>query len=161
MQNVQIIRADYNDPRHGADLIAMLDVYAHDPMGGGTALPQTTKDNLLAGLAAHVHAFSFLAYDGETPIGLANCFEGFSTFKARPLVNIHDIAVHADYRGQGVGQALLAAVENEAIQRGACKITLEVLSGNKTAQRSYMKFGFEGYALDPEAGHALFWEKAL
>ena len=34
-------------------------------------------------------------------VGLALCFVGFSSFKARPLINIHDIAVRPEVRGQG------------------------------------------------------------
>ena len=37
----------------------------------------------------------------DKPVGLATTFEGFSTFAAKPLINIHDIAVLPDYRGRG------------------------------------------------------------
>ncbi|NBQ06516.1 MAG: radical SAM protein [Betaproteobacteria bacterium] len=50
-------------------------------------------------------AASFIAWLDGQPIGLINCFEGYSTFKAKPLLNVHDIAVLDGYRGQGVGQA--------------------------------------------------------
>ena len=41
-------------------------------------------------------------------VGLIDCFAGFSTFAAKPLLNVHDIVVHASRRGQGIAQALLA-----------------------------------------------------
>jgi hypothetical protein len=44
---------------------------------------------------------------------------------------------------------------------GCCKLTLEVLSGNTTAQTSYQRFGFAQYQLDPAAGQALFMQKWL
>jgi ribosomal protein S18 acetylase RimI-like enzyme len=94
-------------------------------------------------------------------VGLINCFEGFSTFKCKPLVNIHDVVVIDGYRGQGVSQRMMDKVEEIARQRGCCKLTLEVLEGNKPAQRAYLRYGFSGYQLDPETGHALFWEKYL
>ena len=56
---------------------------------------------------------------------------------------------------------MLTQVEDIARQRGCCKLTLEVLEGNKAAQRSYRGFGFEGYQLVPEMGRAMFWEKPL
>lgn len=40
-------------------------------------------------------------------------------------------------------------------------MTLEVLSNNHRAQQAYRRFGFAGYALDPEAREALFWQKKL
>lgn len=65
------------------------------------------------------------------------------------------------FRGLGVSQLMLAKVEEQAKKRGCCKITLEVLEGNEIARNSYMKFGFDGYELDPEMGKALFWQKTL
>ena len=56
---------------------------------------------------------------------------------------------------------MLAVVEEIARKKGCCKITLEVLQGNRVAQNAYRKFGFDNYALDPEAGHAEFWQKSL
>ena len=37
----------------------------------------------------------------------------------------------------------------------------EVLSGNAVATRSYLRFGFAQYALDPAVGHAMFMQKWL
>ena len=91
----------------------------------------------------------------------SNCFEGFSTFAAKPLVNIHDLAVSQNFRGMGISQLLLNKVEEVAREKGCCKVTLEVLSGNQTAINSYQKFGFRQYELDPEKGQAQFWEKKL
>ena len=55
----------------------------------------------------------------------------------------------------------MVAVEEVALLKGCFKITLEVLSSNVPAKAAYEKFGFTGYELDPEKGHALFWEKPL
>lgn len=120
----------------------------------------------------------------DKPVGLATTFEGFSTFAAKPLINIHDIAVLPEYRGKGtvclhvcrllfmfhfhiclhaigVGQVLLQEVEDFARSRGCCKLTLEVLQGNIIAQKAYSKFGFAGYELGDGLGHAMFWQKKL
>lgn len=155
-----ITLADYRDPRDAADVVALLDAYARDPMGGGAPLAETTKARLAEDLAANPQAFSLLARMDERAVGLANCFMGYSTFAAAPLVNIHDLAVLPETRGRGVGKALLAAIEAEALKRGACKITLEVLSGNP-ARCLYAREGFGDYQLDPATGHALFWQKRL
>ncbi len=161
MHELTVDLADYGDPRDAADLVMLLDAYASDPMGGGTPLCQEAREALVPGLAATPGAFSLIARLDERAVGLANCLTGFSTFAARPLVNIHDVAVLPDFRGQGIGKALFAAIDAEAAKRGACKITLEVLSGNECAKGLYLALGYGDYQLDPAAGHALFWQKKL
>ena len=52
-------------------------------------------------------------------------------------------------------------VERLARERGCCKVTLEVLEGNTSAQAAYRRAGFEGYQLDPLMGRAMFWQKWL
>jgi ribosomal protein S18 acetylase RimI-like enzyme len=162
---VQVRRADYKLAADRAAITTLLDSYARDPMGGGAALAAEPLARLCDDLAQRPYAFSFIAWQGsaqgELPVGLVNCFEAYSTFKAQPLINIHDLAVHPSARGQGVGQALMQAVEQEAKARKACKITLEVLSGNAVALKSYTRFGFAGYQLDPATGQAVFLQKWL
>jgi GNAT superfamily N-acetyltransferase len=155
-----IALADYSNPRDAADVVALLDAYARDPMGGGAPLRDDVKARLPGDLAAHPQAFPLLARIEDKAVGLANCFMGYSTFAAAPLVNIHDLAVLPGYRGAGIGKALLAAVETEALKRGASKVTLEVLSGDP-ARRLYAREGYGDYQLDPATGHALFWQKRL
>lgn len=161
---IRVCRADYAKPRHAQALVELLDAYARDPMGGGEALSDDAKAKLVPGLAACPQAFSVLAFAGadeSTAVGLVNCFEGFSTFAARPLVNVHDVAVLGSHRGQGIAERMLALVEEMAKERGACKLTLEVLQGNAGAQRLYQRVGFANYQLDPAMGHAQFLQKKL
>jgi ribosomal protein S18 acetylase RimI-like enzyme len=153
--------ADYADPRDAAELVMLLDSYARDPMGGGAPLCQETRDAVVPGLSATPGAFSLIARLDGKPVGLANCFTGFSTFAAQPLVNVHDLAVLPGYRGRGIGRALLRGVEREAERRGASKVTLEVLSRNERAKSLYLALGYGEYQLDPEAGQALLWQKNL
>lgn len=159
--SIEIVQADYKNPQHARDLVYLLNTYAMDPMGGGVALAEQVKMTLVAELAKRNFALSLLVYVDEKPAGLLNAFEGFSTFAAKPLLNVHDIIVAQEFRGLQLSQKLLAALEIIARERGCCKITLEVLSGNETAKRAYLKFGFAGYELKPEAGQALFWQKKL
>lgn len=156
-----IRRVDYAAAADRVALITLLDAYAQDPMGGGAPLVDDVKKRLCDDLAALPSAASFIAWLDDKPVGLVNTFEGYSTFKARPLLNVHDIAVLPAWRGQGIGQALLAACEAHARERGCCKITLEVLSGNTRALCSYERFGFAPYVLDPAEGNALLMQKWL
>jgi ribosomal protein S18 acetylase RimI-like enzyme len=156
-----VARADYADATDARAIAALLDLYARDPMGGGAPLSAGVLAAVVPGLAATPGAFSVLArIDGE-PVGLANCFFAFSTFAARPLVNIHDVVVDPRFRGTGIGRALFSAIEAIAREGGACKVTLEVLSGNAPARALYASLGYGDYALDPETGTALFWQKRL
>ena len=159
--SVLVCRADYANPAHAAALVGLLDAYAQDPMGGGQALSEFAKFNLVQALAARPQAFSVLAFDGDKPVGLVNCIEGFSTFACQPLVNVHDVAVLMPYRGLRIAEQMLAVAEAVARERGACKLTLEVLPGNARAIRLYERVGFAGYQLDPAMGHARFLQKHL
>lgn len=152
---------DFASPREGQALLALLDAYAQDPAGGGVALKPEVLSRLVAELACRPTAFSVVAWRGDQAVGLINCFEGFSTFAAQPLVNVHDVVVLAEYRSQGIARAMLVVVEIEARRRGACKLTLEVLSGNRPALRTYVSCGFEAYTLDPALGSASFMQKRL
>jgi len=158
---LRISRVDYRDPAHADALVFLLDAYARDPAGGGQPLSEFARTHLVAELAARPQAFSVLAFDGAQPVGLVNCIEGFSTFACRPLVNVHDVVVLASHRGRRVGEQLLALVEAIARERGACKLTLEVLQGNSPAIKLYERIGFAGYQLDPSLGQAQFLQKWL
>lgn len=158
---VQVFQANYADPRHAQAVVALLDAYARDPAGGGEPLSAFARQRLVPELAARPTAFSVLAFMAEQPVGLVNCIEGFSTFACKPLVNVHDVVVMPALRGAGIGQRMLERVEQIARSRGACKLTLEVLSGNRSAIRLYERSGFAPYELDPAMGQAQFFQKWL
>jgi ribosomal protein S18 acetylase RimI-like enzyme len=158
---ISLFRADYRNADHGAAIVALLDAYARDPMGGGQPLPQAARDGLITALSVFPTAFTVLAMADEQPAGLANCFDGFSTFACKPLVNIHDVVVAPQFRGQGIARRLFAEIEVVAREKGCCKMTLEVLSGNKPALGLYRSLGFGDYVLDPAQGKAVFWQKSL
>ena len=103
----------------------------------------------------------FLAWDKDTPVGIAVCFVGFSTFMARPLLNIHDLAVIPAYRRQGVGRLLLERVAAKGQELGCCKLTLEVRADNHSAQRLYEAVGFDNAASYGGAVRVWFLEKRL
>jgi ribosomal protein S18 acetylase RimI-like enzyme len=161
MQNLEILKNPYEDPKFASAIFEVLNSYAEDPMGGGESLSAFTKENLVNELKGRNWVVTFLALMDGQPVGLLIAMEGFSTFVARPLMNIHDVAVVPGMRGNGIGKALFAALEEESIRRGCCKLTLEVLSGNQRAMGVYASLGFQPYELDPEAGTAEFWEKKL
>ena len=139
---VEIRLSDLNSAADAAAVIAVLDSYASDPRGGSEPLSAQVRDRLIPGLKSHPTTRIWLAWDNGQAVGLCVGFLGFSTFQARPLLNIHDLAVVPGRRGGGVGRALLSAAESHARQAGCCKLTLEVLDDNHPARGLYERFGF-------------------
>jgi len=159
--NIDLIVADYSNEQYSIDIMMLLKSYALDPMGGGEPLSNYANDNLIHELSKRTDVISIICYVDNKPAGLVNCFEGFSTFKCKPLLNIHDVVVLREYRGLGICQQMLEKIEAIAKERNYCKLTLEVLEGNNAAQSAYLKYGFKAYELDPANGKALFWQKEL
>ena len=158
---VVVVQADLARPDHQAAVVRLTSAYAADPMGAGQPLAPAVTERMIPGLRATPSTKIFLAYLGDEAVGLATCFVGFSTFQARPLINIHDMAVLEDTRGRGVGRALLDAVERAARELGCCKLTLEVNEGNRRALGLYRSAGFAQAGADGPTGGALFFAKAL
>ena len=149
--DVQIRTADFDNPADRAGLIEVLDSYASDPIGGGEPLSEDVRRRLIPALQEQTNTLALLAMADGRPVGVAICFFGFSTFKARPLLNIHDLAVIPSHRGRGVGRALLAAAEDRARARGCCKLTLEVQEDNLPARSLYGRFGFADFVVGNSA----------
>ena len=158
---MKILVADYADPTHREAIVGVLDSYASDPKGGGQPLADEVRERLADGLEAHPTSLVLLAFRGDRPVGIAVCFFGFSTFRALPLLNVHDLAVVPDLRGQGVGRALLHEAEARALERGCCKLTLEVQDDNRNARGLYTSFGFEDFELAGESAMTRFLSKPL
>ena len=158
---IKVFPLDLSEPGQPEIWLDLLDHYARDPMGGGEGLSDFAKVNLVRVIRDVPGFHGALAWLDGKAVGLIDCFAGFSTFAAQPLLNVHDIVVHENWRGQGIGQALLIWAEERARQLGCCKLTLEVLSNNLRAMHAYERAGYVPYILDPAAGHALLMQKNL
>ncbi len=158
---LRVVPLDLADPQHAVAFLDLLDHYARDPMGGGDGLLPETRATLVEALKDVPGFHSALAFIDQAAVGLIDCFIGFSTFAAKPLLNVHDIVVRDTVRGQGIGQALLAWAEQRAREIGCCKLTLEVLANNHRAMAAYQRAGYVPYELDPAAGQALLLQKPL
>ena len=136
---VDIVEADLNLPTHQKAVVAMTAAYALDAMGNGGPLEAEALERLVPGLRSLPTTLILLAYADAEPVGIATCFRGFSTFLARPLINIHDLSVLPVWRGRGIGRRLLEAIAGIAKERGCCKVTLEV--GEPTVEMFRRKAG--------------------
>jgi ribosomal protein S18 acetylase RimI-like enzyme len=133
-------------------------------MGGGAGLAEDVRARLAGDLRERVArggAVVLVAERGGEPVGVAVCFLGYSTFRGRPLLNLHDLAVLPAARGAGVGRALLDAVGARAKELGCCKVTLEVREDNATARRLYARAGFVDSAPDGARTRTLFLEQSV
>lgn len=156
VSSLRIEPVHFANPVHVKALVDLLDVYHQDPMGEGAPWDRRKTSALLSGLERHPTSFVLLAWKGPDAVGMAVCFEGFSTFSAKPLVNIHDLVVVPQARRQGVAKALFAAVEAEARKMGAGRVTLEVRRDNAAAQALYASLGYGAGDAPME-----FWGKHL
>lgn len=159
--DLQFVLADYRSSRDCQAILQLMDIYARDPMGGGKPLATEVADRLCEGLATFPGACTVLAWWELRPIGLINAFPGYSTFAAQPLLNIHDVVVEPAWRGRQIFDCMLSVLEQVARERGCCKLTLEVLSGNEVARRVYQRNGFDDYQLSANNGTALFMQKPI
>ena len=158
---MKIVRADLEDRQHQTSLMEMVEAFSADPFGANRPLPEPAREGLIVGLREHPTTLVFLAFADEMPIGMAICFRSFSTFAARPVVNIHDFFVSEKARGRGVSRALLEAIEAEARALGCCKLTLEVLARNHRARSVYHAAGFVHASASDSPGGTLFYSRRL
>lgn len=138
---MEILEVNLSNPGHESAVLEITNRYAKDPMGDGKPLPDSIRKNLIDELKTFDTYTGFLAYVNGKAAGLANCFYGFSTFKASPLINIHDLAVLPEFRSMGIGQALIGSVVKKAEKENCCKVTLEVREDNR-ARNLYEREGF-------------------
>lgn len=147
---------DFSCAEHRQAVATLINVYIQDEMGGGEPLGAADQVRLAEGLGKHPAAVVLLAAGNGEYAGLLVAFENFSTFTARPMVNIHDVIVRPEYRGRGIGRLLMKGIIDEAARRGAARVTLEVRKDNLAAQHLYRSLGFE----ETSPG-MYYWRKSL
>ena len=157
---VSVRRAELDNAQDASAIVTVLDSYASDPRGGGVPLTADVRARLIDGLRRHPTTVVWLAFHGAQAVGICVAFTGFSTFHARPLLNIHDLAVLPGRRGRGIGHSLLTAAEEHARRNGYCKLTLEVQDDNAPALQLYERFGFRNVVYG-NSGPTRFLSKPL
>jgi ribosomal protein S18 acetylase RimI-like enzyme len=153
---LSIIQVDLQNQVHGQQLVKLLNDYMKDPMGNNRQMPGGLGPQIIAGLRNHPAYLGFFVLADDQFVGLANCNLNFSTFQARPLINIHDFIIAPTSRNKGAGSFLLRAIINYASQNGCCRVNLEVRDDNANAKSLYRKMGFSDCV-----PRMMFWEKRL
>ncbi|MEO5957547.1 MAG: GNAT family N-acetyltransferase [Opitutaceae bacterium] len=105
---------------------------------------EATEEKLRATLFPTTNAsvaHCILAFDGELPAGFAIYFFNYSTFLARPGLYLEDLFVKSEFRGQGIGKALLLHLARLANARGCGRMEWSVLDWNQPAIDFYESLG--------------------
>jgi ribosomal protein S18 acetylase RimI-like enzyme len=75
-------------------------------------------------------------------VGFLQLIPSFSSIAARPIWILNDAYVRSEWRGEGVGKALLAHAQDFARQSGVKRLVLETSEGNTLAQKLYEEMNF-------------------
>ena len=81
-------------------------------------------------------------YNGQ-PAGFALYFFNYSTWMGRPGIYLEDLFVQPEFRGLGIGKALLKQVAAIAVEKGCLRLQWEVLDWNTPAIDFYSAMGAE------------------
>jgi len=153
---LSILQVDLQNPAHCDQVIKLLNDYMKDPMGNNRPMPKELPSQIISGLKQHSGFLGFFVMADNQFAGLANCNINFSTFQAKPLINIHDFIVAPECRNMGAGHFLLRGIINYASQNGFCRVNLEVREDNQIAKSLYKKNGFSDCV-----PRMMFWERKL
>jgi GNAT superfamily N-acetyltransferase len=102
----------------------------------------STEADIRSGLfGSHPYAEVIVAKSDSQTIGFALFFHNYSTFLGRPGIYLEDLFVLPDFRGQGIGRKLLAALARLAVERGCGRLEWSVLDWNEPAIGFYTRMG--------------------
>ena len=99
-----------------------------------------------------------LGYLGDYPAGFTLFFHSFSTFLGKPGIYLEDLYVRPEFRGAGIGRALLIYIAKLARERGCGRLEWSVLDWNEPAIGFYKRVGaspVSGWTVYRVAGEAL------
>jgi GNAT superfamily N-acetyltransferase len=128
------------------EFIRALAVYEREP----DAVTATEADLLRDGFGEQPYFHCLIAeHDGGAkhagagprPAGFAFYFFNYSPWTGRPGLYLEDLFVHPEFRGLGIGKALLARVAAIAVEKGCPRLQWEVLDWNTPAVDFYAKLG--------------------
>lgn len=119
------------------DFIRALAVYEREP----DAVTATEADLLRDGFGPEPYYHCLIAEQDGKPAGFAFYFFNYSTWTGRPGLYLEDLFVNPEFRGIGIGKALLARVAAIAIEKGCPRLQWEVLDWNTPAVDFYAGLG--------------------
>jgi GNAT superfamily N-acetyltransferase len=119
--------------------IRALAAYEREP----DAVTATEEGLLRDGFGPNPFYFCLMAEEDGRPAGFALYFYNYSTWLGRPGLYLEDLFVHPEFRGLGIGKALLKRVAASALEKGCERLQWEVLDWNTPAIEFYRAMGAE------------------
>src|SRR5271166_2424462 len=119
--------------------IRALAAYEREP----NAVIATEADLLRDGFGTNPFYFCLIAESDGAPAGFALYFFNYSTWLGRPGLYLEDLFVHPEFRGLGIGKALLQRVAAIAVENNCPRLQWEVLDWNTPAIDFYRAMGAE------------------
>lgn len=117
-------------------LVKELAVFEKEP----EAVIVTEEEMLRDGFGDRPLWFGWVAEAGPQLLGMALCYDRYSTWKGRCLY-LEDIVVTASARGQGVGELLFRRCVRHGVEHKYNWMRWQVLDWNTDAIRFYERFG--------------------
>jgi GNAT superfamily N-acetyltransferase len=101
----------------------------------------TTEQLRIALFGPQPAAYALVAESNHEVVGFALYFHNFSTWEGVHGLYLEDLYVRAEYRGSGLGKALLISLANLAVERGYARLEWAVLDWNQPAIDFYRSLG--------------------
>jgi GNAT superfamily N-acetyltransferase len=86
-------------------------------------------------------AYALVAESNQQVVGFALYFRNFSTWEGVHGIYLEDLYVMPEYRGSGLGKALLTSLAELAVERGYARLEWAVLDWNQPAIEFYRSLG--------------------
>jgi len=134
---IAIRKAESADVGLILEFIRALAVFEREP----DAVTATEADLLRDGFGDQPYFQCLIAEYDSKPAGFAFYFFNYSTWTGRPGLYLEDLFVHPEFRGLGVGKALLARVAAIAVDKNCPRLQWEVLDWNTPAVDFYAGLG--------------------
>ncbi|MDB5987347.1 MAG: acetyltransferase domain protein [Nevskia sp.] len=123
-----------------ADILRLIRALAeYEKLSDQVVATEAALQEALFGATPRVEAL--VARSASRVVGFALYFQNYSTFRARSGVYLEDLFVEPEYRGSGIGQALLRKLAGIAVARGCERFEWAVLDWNVPAIEFYQSLG--------------------
>ena len=93
----------------------------------------------------------YIAYVKDKPAGFTQLYNLFSSVSMEPMYLLNDLFVAPDFRGRGIGEALINQTKKNCITENQKGIAIQTAPDNP-AQQLYKRLGFA-----PDADLHFFW----
>lgn len=127
-------------------VVALWQRLVRDQRGYGTTIRvEANEENARSWLSGRMTLDGVrVARDGSEIVGFVT-FGGMADRFDRdgPEGIVHNLFVRSDFRGRGIGGALLTRAESLLADRGVAGVRLEILAANNAAGRFYRERGYE------------------